>query len=75
MQRNNTVSMGFSRQEYQSRWPFPPPGDLANSGIKPTSPMSPALQANSLLLKPWGKPGDREKTQMLLIIFKISIEY
>ena len=38
-----SLSMGFSRQEYWSRLPFPPPGDLPNPGIKPTSPMSPAL--------------------------------
>ena len=31
-------SMGFSRQEYWSRLPFPPPGDLPNPGIKPESP-------------------------------------
>ena len=31
-------SMGFSRQEYWSRLPFPSPGDLPNSGIKPRSP-------------------------------------
>ena len=35
-------SMGFSRQEYWSGLPYSPPGDL-NPGIKPTSPMSPAL--------------------------------
>ena len=27
-----------------------PPGDLLDPGIKPMSPVSPALQANSLLL-------------------------
>ena len=27
------LSMGFSRQEYWSRLPFPPPGDLPNPGI------------------------------------------
>ena len=32
------LSMGFSRQEYWSGLPFPPPGDLPNPGIKPTSP-------------------------------------
>ena len=37
--------MEFSRQEYWSGWPFPPPGDLPNPGIKPRSP---ALQADSL---------------------------
>ena len=42
--------MGFSRQEYWSGLPFPSPGDLPDPGIKPASPMSPALQANSLPL-------------------------
>ena len=37
------LSMGFSWQEYCSEWPCPPPGDLPNPGIKPRSPMSPAL--------------------------------
>ena len=32
------LSMGFSRQEYWSGLPFPPPGDLLNPGIKPGSP-------------------------------------
>ena len=31
-------SMGFFRQEYSSGLPFPPPGDLLDPGIKPTSP-------------------------------------
>ena len=35
--------MGFSRQEYWSGLPCPPPGDLSNPGIEPTSLMSPAL--------------------------------
>ena len=29
---------GFSRWEYWSGWPWPPPGDLPNPGIKPRSP-------------------------------------
>ena len=29
--------MGFSRQEYWSRLPFPPPGDLPNPDFKPVS--------------------------------------
>ena len=36
-------SMGFSRQEYWSGLPFPPPRDLPNPGIKPTSLKLPAL--------------------------------
>ena len=34
---------GFSRQEYWSGLSHPPPGDLPNPGIKPTSFKSPAL--------------------------------
>ena len=37
------LSMGFSRQEYWSGLPCPPPGDLPDPGIEPTSPMSPVL--------------------------------
>ena len=44
------LSMGFSRQEYWSRLPCPPPGDLPNPGMEPTSPESPALQVDSLPL-------------------------
>ena len=47
------LSMGFSRQEYWSGLPFPSPGDLLNPG---TEPGSPALQVNSLLSGPPGKP-------------------
>ena len=32
------LSMKFSRQEHWSRFPFPPPGDLPDSGIEPMSP-------------------------------------
>jgi len=45
-------SMGFSRQEYWSGLPFPSPGDLPDSGIKPRSP---TLQADALLSEPPGK--------------------
>ena len=49
------LSMAFSRQEYWSGQPFPSPGYLPNPGIKPRSP---ALQADSLLSEPPGKPKD-----------------
>ena len=49
-------SIGFSRQEYWSWLPFPPPGDLPNPGIKPASPVSPTLQADSSPAEPSGKP-------------------
>ena len=35
-----TLSMGFSRQENWSRLPCPPPGDLPNPGIEPTSSLA-----------------------------------
>ena len=44
--------LGFSREEYWSGLPFPPPGDLPNPGIKPGSP---ALQADALSSEPPGK--------------------
>ena len=44
---------GFSRQEYWSRLPCPPPGNLPNLGIEPRSP---TLQADSLPSEPPGKP-------------------
>ena len=37
------LSMEFSKQEHWSGSPFPPPGDLPNPGIKPTSLALPAL--------------------------------
>ena len=44
--------MGFSRQEYWSWLPFPPPGDILDPGIEPMSPGSPALAGRSLLTPP-----------------------
>ena len=48
--------MGFSRQEYWTGWPSPPPGDLPHPGIESTSLASPALADGSLSLAPPGKP-------------------
>ena len=38
MAHKTPQSMRFLTQEYWSGLPFPPPGDLPNSGIKSTSP-------------------------------------
>ena len=46
-------SVEFSKQEYWSGLPFPSSGNLPDPGIEP---MSPALQAGSLLPEPPGKP-------------------
>ena len=39
-----------------SERPFPPPGDLPDSGTEPMSPASPASQADSLPLSRGGSP-------------------
>ena len=44
------LSRGFSRQEHWSGLPFPSPRDLPYPGIEPASPLSPALQVDSLPL-------------------------
>jgi len=44
---------GFSRQEYWSGLPFPPPGDLPNPGIEPRSP---AWAGRFFTADPPGKP-------------------
>ena len=54
--RQAPLTMGFSRQEYWSGLPFPPPGDLPDPGMELTFPVSPVLQVNSLLAEPSGKP-------------------
>ena len=48
--------MGFPRQEYWSGLPFPSLGDLSDSGIEPTSPVSPALAGRFFTPEPPGKP-------------------
>ena len=50
------LSMGFSRQEYWRGQPFPSLGDFPDPGIELASPVSPALQADSLSTEPSGKP-------------------
>ena len=64
------LSMGFSRQEHWSGWPFPSPGDLPDPGIEPGSP---ALQADALLSEPPGKPM-RYILLYPIIIHEIQIE-
>ena len=63
--RQAPLFMEFSRQEYCSGQPFPPPGDLPKPGIKPRSP---ALQTDSLPSEPPGKPS-------LSILYIESIVY
>ena len=57
-------SMGFSRQEYWSRLPFPSPGDLPSPGIEPRYS---ALKVDAL---PSELP---EKSGLLYIMISIPI--
>ena len=57
---------GFSRQEYWSELPRPPPGDLPDPGIEPRSP---ALQVDSLPSEPPGKP--HSSNRYLLNVYNI----
>ena len=54
--RQAPLFMGFFRHEYWSELPFPPSGNLPNTGIEPGSPVSPALKVDSLLLRHQGNP-------------------
>ena len=62
--RLQSVVMGFSRQEYWSGLPFPSPGDLSDSGIKPGSS---ALQANSLPTEPPEKSKMSSRERELIV--------
>ena len=46
------LSMRFPRQEYWSRLPCPPPGDLPNLEIEPVSPVVPAWQVDGFIAEP-----------------------
>ena len=53
--RQTPLFMGLFRQEYWNGLPLPSPGDLPDPGIEPASPLSPALQTDSLSGEPSGK--------------------
>ena len=63
------LSMGFSRQEYWSGLPCPPPGDLPETRIEPTSP---ALQVDSLPTEPHGKSRWKDYTALIHFWWKIQ---
>ena len=59
-----SLSMGFSRQEYWSRLPFPTSGDLLDPGIEPVSPamtggffttLPPELLRQTYLRRQWAR--------------------
>ena len=48
--------MGFSRQEFWSRWSQPPPGDVPDLWTEPAYLVSSVLKAEFLLLSHWQYP-------------------
>ena len=82
------LSMGFSRQEYWSELPCPPPWDLPDPEIEPVSLTSPALAGGFfffLTLVPCGKTlilstycerihgGNAENNEVFWRVFKVFI--
>ena len=68
------LSMGFFRQECCSGLPCPPPGDLPNQGIKPTSLMSPALAGRFFTTSATWEPSDSVE-ESIASILKASEEF
>ena len=65
--RQASLSMGFIRQEYWSVLPCPPPGDLPDPEINPSSLMSPALAGRFLTTSAtW-------EANLLSVLYKIKI--
>ena len=68
------LSMEFSRKEYWSGLPFPPPGDLPDLGIEPSSP---ALAGRFFTTEPPGKlficTHTQSYTYVLFMFFSIMV--
>ena len=63
--------MGFSRQEYWSELPFPPPGDLPDPGIETVSLTSPALAGRFFTTNTtWEAHQESKKTRVLVFTQK-----
>ena len=65
------LSTGFGRQGHWSGLPFPSPGDLPVPGIEPMSPVSNALEVDSLPNEQQGSPTFTVHIQYLLKKFHI----
>ena len=65
-------SLGFSRQEYCSGLPSPPPGDFPNPGIKPRSP---ALQADFFTIWTTRKAHKKFKTLWLKSVWTLHLGF
>ena len=67
------LSMGFFRQEYWSGLPFSPPGNLLNSGIKPTFPASLTLSSWFFTTEPPGTPQFNSQILLIVILQEVAI--
>ena len=67
------LSMGFPRQEYWSGLPFPSSGDLPDPGIKPTSPVAPALAGRFFTTEPPGNPEILDFRRSFSILLKCTL--
>ena len=68
------LSMGFSRQEYWSRLPCSPPGDLPDPGIKLMSLTSPALAGGSFTTSaPWETHYKKSCDQSVIYFFLTNL--
>ena len=56
------LSLEFSRHEYWSGLPFPPPGDLPDPGIEPEPLSALALAGEFFTAVPPGEPGSASET-------------
>ena len=59
------LSIGFSRQEYWPGWPSPPPGNLPDRGIKPTSLTSPAFASGFFTTTATGEAYESESHSVM----------
>ena len=64
------LPMGFPGQEYWSEFPFPSPGDLSDSGIKPTSP---AVASRFFTTEPPATPGLKPTGSFVHGIFQARV--
>ena len=66
------LCMNFSQKKYWSGLPFPPPGDLPDPGIKPTSP---ALAGGFFTTEPPAKPWVRRIKKINVMRCSFSKKY
>ena len=71
------MCVGFSRQEYWSQLPLPPPGDLPDPRTDPMSPPFPALASGFFTTEPPEKPSKVLGTILVICIHShyISVNY